>query len=67
MDWAEFVWTCQRHRIQGLVWEALSGLEIDVPEDLVALSAGIAARPEAAPRTRGALARLAPAPERWAS
>ena len=31
VDWAEFVWTCQRHRIQGLVWEALSGLEIDVP------------------------------------
>ena len=42
-------------------------LDVDTPEDLVALTAGIAARPEAAPRTRAALARLAPAPERWAS
>ena len=36
-------------------------LDVDTPGDLEALRAALAARPEAAPRTRAALARLAPA------
>ena len=42
-------------------------LDVDTPEDLDALANALAALPEAAPRTRAVLARLAPAPERWAS
>ena len=30
-DWARLVKTCQRHRVQGLVWHALSALQADVP------------------------------------
>ena len=36
-------------------------LDVDTPDDLAALRAALAARPDAAPRTRAALARLAPA------
>jgi hypothetical protein len=31
VDWARFVGTCQRHRVQGLAWHALSGLQVAVP------------------------------------
>ena len=31
VDWAGFVWNCRRHRVQGLVWDALSALRTDVP------------------------------------
>lgn len=30
-DWGRFVHTCQRHRVQGLAWHALSGVAVDVP------------------------------------
>ena len=36
-------------------------LDVDTPDDLVALRAALAALPDAAPRTRAALARLLPA------
>lgn len=39
VDWSRFVRTCQRHRVQGLVWHALSALLVDVPPPVqVALS-----------------------------
>jgi len=38
-DWARFVHTCQRHRVQGLVWKAMSDLQVDAPAAVqVALS-----------------------------
>ena len=38
-DWVRFIETCRRHRVQGLVWNALSGLKVDVPPPVrIALS-----------------------------
>jgi hypothetical protein len=30
-DWDRFIHTCHRHRVQGLAWQALSSLAVDVP------------------------------------
>ena len=39
VDWNRFIASCQRHRVQGLVWSALSRLQVEVPAAVqVALS-----------------------------
>ncbi len=39
VDWGAFLRTCRRHRVQGLAWHALSGLQVPLPTPLqIALS-----------------------------
>ena len=51
-DWARLVTTSQRHRVQGLVWHALSALKTDVPAAVeIALSSDARAIAERGLRT----------------
>ena len=40
VDWARFAGTCQRHRVQGLIWHALSRLRVETPAAVRIVLAG---------------------------
>lgn len=59
-DWGEFLEVCRRHRVQGLAWQALSGLKIALPAPVrIALAGDARAIAEHGLRAARESARLA--------